>query len=102
MKKLPQLITEESTLTDVSAYLSVLPIHKALKEVGAMKYQPKHTSALITQLNEDLPDLIKCVYLMEIRLKKYEQILRTKNDADKIIDKFISENPDWKIELTNG
>jgi hypothetical protein len=88
-------------MTDLSAYFSVLPTYKAMKEIGSMKYTPKHTSALISQLNADLPNIIQTLFLMEKRLRILTHILETKTEADKIIDKMISENPNWKIELTS-
>jgi len=65
-----------------------------------MKYQPKHTTALISQLNEDMPNIIQTLFLMEKRLKIMTHILETKTEADKIIDRFMTENPNWKFELT--
>jgi hypothetical protein len=96
------LITDASTLNDLSAYFSVLPIHKALKEVGAMKYQPKHTTSLISQLNEDLPNIIQIMFLMEKRLRIMTHILESKTQAEKTIEKFMTDNPDFKVEITNG
>jgi len=101
-KQSHQLITDASTLNDLSAYFSVLPIHKALKEVGAMKYQPKYTKSLISQLNEDLPNIIQIMFLIEKRLKIMTHILESKTQAENTIEKFMMDNPDFKVEITNG
>jgi len=73
-----------------------------MKEVGSMKYPPKYTSALITQLNEDLPNIIQIMFLMEKRLRIITHILETKTQAEKTIEKFMIDNPDFKVEITNG
>ncbi len=57
-----------------------------------MKYQPKYTTALISQLNEDLPSIIQTIFLMEKRLRIMTHLLETKTEADKIIDKFMTMN----------
>jgi len=73
-----------------------------MKEIGAMKYPPKYIIALISQLNEDLPNIIQIMFLMEKRLRIMTHILETKTQAEKTIEKFMTDNSDFKVEITNG
>ena len=39
---------------------------------------------------------------MEKRLRIMTHILESKTQAEKTIEKFMTDNPDFKVEITNG
>ncbi len=77
-------------------FLSSLPTERAMKDMAKMKFVPESVRRVVEAMAISKMDLVKCFRMMHIR----EQVLKSEIKADKAIEQWLKDNPNWDVELT--
>jgi len=77
-------------------FLSGLPTERAMKDLSKMKFVPDAVRKVVETMAISKMDLVRCFRLMHIR----EKCLRAEITADKAIEQWLKDNPNWDVELT--